>query len=52
MNKIRSIQPESLRLPHYGTPCALCPRAMRDVLTRIGLRRMQTGNFTVEELHE
>ena len=25
MNKIRSIQPESLRLSHYGDSCALCP---------------------------
>ncbi len=24
MNKIRSIQPESLWLPHYSAPCALC----------------------------
>lgn len=41
----------------YGYPITaplapFAPRAMRDVLTRIGLRRMQTGNFTVEELHE
>lgn len=25
MNKIRSIQPESLRLSHYSAPCALYP---------------------------
>ena len=25
MNKIRSIQPESLRLSHYSDSCALCP---------------------------
>lgn len=27
-------------------------RSMRDVLTRVGFRRMQNGNFTVEQLHE
>lgn len=41
----------------YGYPVTaplapFSPRSMRDILTRIGLRRMQTGNFTVEELHE
>ena len=27
-------------------------RSMRDVMTRVGFRRMQHGNFTVEEYHE
>ncbi len=30
----------------------LYPRAMRDVLTRVSFRKMQSGNFTVEEYHE
>ena len=27
-------------------------RAMRDIATRVGFRRMQKGHFTVEEYHE
>ena len=41
----------------YGFPATapLSPlhvRGLRDVLTRVGFRRMQSGNFTVEEYHE
>ncbi len=40
----------------YGFPITapiapFCPRAMRDVLVRVGFRRMQKGGFTVEEFH-
>ncbi|MCR4647069.1 MAG: spore germination protein [Oscillospiraceae bacterium] len=45
------------RTETYGFPVTapLSPlhvRGLRDVLTRIGFRKMQTGNFTVEEYHE
>ncbi|MBQ8927151.1 MAG: spore germination protein [Oscillospiraceae bacterium] len=41
----------------YGYPATapLSPfrlRSMRDVATRVGFRRMRSGNFTVEEYHE
>ena len=45
------------RTENYGFPVTaplspLYMRGLRDVLTRIGFRKMQTGNFTVEEYHE
>ena len=41
----------------FGTPFSapispLRPKAMRDVLTRVSFRKMQRGQFTVEEYHE
>lgn len=41
----------------YGFPVTapispFYPKAMRDVLTRVGFRKMAHGNFTVEELHD
>ncbi len=42
---------------NYGFPFTaplspLRPKAMRDVLTRVNFRKMQSGHFTVEEYHE
>lgn len=41
----------------YGFPVTaplspFYPKAMRDVLTRVGFRKLSQGNFTVEELHD
>ncbi len=43
---------ENFGFPLTAPLSPLYPSAMRDVLTRVSFRKMQTGHFTVEEYHE
>ncbi len=43
---------ENFGFPLTAPLSPLHPKAMRDVLTRVNFRKMQSGHFTVEEYHE
>ncbi len=43
---------ESFGFPIMAPLAPLYPKGMRDTLTRVNFRKMQSGNFTVEEYHE
>ncbi len=43
---------ESFGIPSAAPIAPFRRRAMRDILTRVNFRKMQSGHFTVEEYHE
>ncbi len=43
---------EDFGYPVTAPVSPLFPRRLRDVLTRVSMRKLQRGNFTIEELHE
>ena len=43
---------ESFGIPAMAPIAPLRPHGMRDILTRVSFRKMQSGQFTVEEYHE
>jgi spore germination protein KA len=43
---------ENAGIPTTAPIAPFRKRSMRDILTRVSFRKMQSGNFTVEEYHE
>ncbi len=43
---------ESFSYPLSAPVSPFYPKAMRDIITRVNFRKMQSGQFTVEEYHE